>query len=406
MITQSQILNLIPTGINPIINVTQYDYGSRTLQFTIYNGTSEFTLTSSMAARIQGTKPDGHGFDYAATINTTNNIVVADLTQQMTAVSGNVKCEIVLTKSGERIGTLNFILKVQSAGLNDETVVSDSELPDIIAQATAQMEAAAASASQAASSATSASTSASNASTSASNASSYASSASASASEASNYASQAAAWSANPPYIGSNGNWYVYNTTTEAYEDSGIDASITVRIADITMLAYNATPYVTNTGTDTDPIFHLYIPRGASVASCEKTSTSGLVDTYTMTFTDSTTTTFTVTNARSISSIAKTGTSGLVDTYTITYNDGTTSTFNVTNGQDGTSVGDMEKADYDDTGAVLNAGGIVDYVAVEIQTLTNMIDVAYYDSTTESIVFRSPDVAEYDSTTESIVINI
>ena len=41
-----------------------------------------------------------------------------------------------------------------------------------------------------------------------------------------------------------------------------------------------------------------------------------------------------------------------------------------------------------------------------IQTLTNMIDVAYYDSTTESIVFRSPDVAEYDSTTESIVINI
>lgn len=38
-----------------------------------------------------------------------------------------------------------------------------------------------------------------------------------------------------------------------------------------------------------------------------------------------------------IVSITKTGTSGLVDTYTIAYTDGTTSTFNVTNGQDGGS---------------------------------------------------------------------
>lgn len=36
-----------------------------------------------------------------------------------------------------------------------------------------------------------------------------------------------------------------------------------------------------------------------------------------------------------IASITKTGTSGLVDTYTITYTNGTTSTFTVTNGQDG-----------------------------------------------------------------------
>lgn len=38
---------------------------------------------------------------------------------------------------------------------------------------------------------------------------------------------------------------------------------------------------------------------------------------------------------RGISSIQKTSTSGLVDTYTITYSDGTTSTFNVTNGAGG-----------------------------------------------------------------------
>ena len=44
-------------------------------------------------------------------------------------------------------------------------------------------------------------------------------------------------------------------------------------------------------------------------------------------------------DGRGIVSIEKTATVGLVDTYTITYTDGTTSTFDVTNGQDGTGGG-------------------------------------------------------------------
>jgi hypothetical protein len=146
-------------------------------------------------------------------------------------------------------------------------------------------------------------------------------------------AEQAATWSAHPPYIGENGNWWVWNTTTNQYVDSGADASITVDIADITMLAPTATPYVTNTGTDTDPVFHLFIPRGKGIASISKTSTSGLVDTYTITYSDGVTTTFAVTNGNGISAISKTSTSGLVDTYTISYTDGTSTTFTVTNGK-------------------------------------------------------------------------
>ena len=81
------------------------------------------------------------------------------------------------------------------------------------------------------------------------------------------------------------------------------------------------------------------------------------MDTYTVTFTNGNTTTFTVTNGEKgdkgdkgdkgntgntgatgngISTVAKTGTSGLVDTYTITFTNGTTTTFTVTNGADGT----------------------------------------------------------------------
>ena len=74
---------------------------------------------------------------------------------------------------------------------------------------------------------------------------------------------------------------------------------------------------------------------GQSIKAIKKTSTSGLVDTYTITLTDGTTSTFSVTNGKGIASISKTGTSGLVDTYTIRFNDGTTSTFTVANGAKG-----------------------------------------------------------------------
>ena len=364
MITQSTNLNLIPGQVLPHINVSQYDYGSRTLEFKLLNGNQSFTLASSMTAKISGTKADMHGFEYDATVDTTNQKIMADLTQQMTAAAGDVTCELILKKSGERLGTCNFVISVEKAALGDDTIVSDTELPAIIAEATAQMEAAAQSAREADQSANSASGSATAASGSASsantnalkaegyavgkqngtavasgspyyhnNAEYYAGAASSSASSASASADRAEAYSVNVPYIGANGNWWVWNTTQGAYVDTGVDASITVDIEDITMLDPSATPYVTNTGTDTDPVFHLFIPRGKGISSIAKTSTSGLVDTYTITFSDGATTTYTVTNGNGISAISKTSTSGLVDTYTISYTNGTSTTFTVTNGK-------------------------------------------------------------------------
>lgn len=71
---------------------------------------------------------------------------------------------------------------------------------------------------------------------------------------------------------------------------------------------------------------------GRAITSIEKIDTTGLVDTYKISFSDNTSVNFTVTNGSSIKSIAKTGTSGLTDTYTVTLTDNTTSTFTVTNG--------------------------------------------------------------------------
>ena len=84
-----------------------------------------------------------------------------------------------------------------------------------------------------------------------------------------------------------------------------------------------------------DPEIFIAGEDGRGIVSIVKTATSGLVDTYTITYTDNTTSTFNVTNGKDgingqdgadgadgvgIASIAKTGTQGLVDTYTITIN--------------------------------------------------------------------------------------
>ena len=73
---------------------------------------------------------------------------------------------------------------------------------------------------------------------------------------------------------------------------------------------------------------------GSSIADIELTSSVLNVDTYAITLTDGSKTSFQVTNGVSIEDIQRTGVEANVDTYTIYLSDGTTSTFTVTNGRD------------------------------------------------------------------------
>lgn len=206
MITQTIDLNMIPDSPPVIVHVDQYDHGAGRIVAHLYNGDQLYTPTGT--AWIQGTKPDGRGFQYSATLS--GSTVTAELTEQMTAVAGNVRTQIVINETNGRIGTFCFTLAVQKSGLPADTDMSQSEY-QIVEELIEEVIGA----------------------------------------------------SSHAPIIGQNGNWWIWNVEADDYVDSGVDASITVRIADITMLEPGATPYVTNTGTNTDPIFHLFIPRGA-----------------------------------------------------------------------------------------------------------------------------------------------
>jgi len=129
MITQSINLNLISGQVLPRVNASQYDSNTRTLNMNLYNGELAFNVPSGVSGYIQGTKPDRTGFQYSATVTEGSNVVTFDITEQMTAVSGEVTCELVLVDGDDRIATVNFILFVEPAALADDTVISETQLP-------------------------------------------------------------------------------------------------------------------------------------------------------------------------------------------------------------------------------------------------------------------------------------
>jgi hypothetical protein len=296
-------LDIIPRGVSPIINVSQYDVG-RTFKFLLFDGDLAYTIPSGAVVRVEGIKKDKTGFSYECEYS--GNEVTVEVTRQMTVFSGEVKSELRIVYNEVNIGTLNFILKVEDSPISDETDISETEIPAIIELATEQMEAAAESASQAASSAEGASDSEEQSeawATGKINGVDVPATAPQHQNNSKFFAEKAAELTAKMPYVGNNGNWYIYDVTNEQYVDSGFPS------------------------------------RGAQGDT-----------------------------GNGIFSIVKTGTSGLVDTYTITYTDGTTTTFDVTNGRDGTGTGDMLKADYDSNDDVKNAGGIADYVHDDLIT--------------------------------------
>lgn len=152
MIEQTYNLDLVPNGQPLVVNVSQYDVNSRTLTFNLFNGGVAYAPETGTAAYIMGSKPDQTGFIYAMTVS--GNSASVEIYQQMTAVAGDIPCEVRLVDtSGAVIGSANFVLSVEKAALDEDAVISESDIPvfeNLAAQAAASAAEASASATQAA----------------------------------------------------------------------------------------------------------------------------------------------------------------------------------------------------------------------------------------------------------------
>lgn len=134
---QTTKLSMTPGGVLPVVHASQYDTG-RLLTFNLYDGATPYTIPAGSTVLVEGVKEDNHAFQYAVESFSGNQVVVK-LSQQMTAVAGPVECQIRVQSSTADLGTVNFILSVEEGPLNDSTVISDTDLPLIIALATEQM---------------------------------------------------------------------------------------------------------------------------------------------------------------------------------------------------------------------------------------------------------------------------
>lgn len=76
MISQTYDLNLIPSQIPVTIHCSQYDDGSRTFVFNLYEGASAFEIPAGASATFSGVKPDGLGFQYACSITGASQVSV------------------------------------------------------------------------------------------------------------------------------------------------------------------------------------------------------------------------------------------------------------------------------------------------------------------------------------------
>ena len=135
---QVENLQYSPRGVAPIINVSQFDVG-RTFKLVVYDGSEGIGIAGGFSVRVDGIKPDGHGFSYDDNISVTNNEYTITTKEQMTVLAGDVRCELRFSKNGYDVGTVNFILRVEPSPINENTIISDTDLPDIIALAETQM---------------------------------------------------------------------------------------------------------------------------------------------------------------------------------------------------------------------------------------------------------------------------
>lgn len=123
VITQNYDIDLKSTGERPVVKMSQFDTGSRTIAFTVYDG-HELAHIDGMVARVDGTRSDGVAFSVSCTVGTGSKVSFT-ISQEMTKHAGKHAAELVIfDKSGNPIGTQNFVIDVEAAPMVRDSAAS------------------------------------------------------------------------------------------------------------------------------------------------------------------------------------------------------------------------------------------------------------------------------------------
>ncbi len=117
------------------INLKQYDYESRYINFHITNNGNPYQLMPDMQAEIKIHKPDGTKIINFANIDCENNYITTKITKQITVLYGILNADISLFQTEKLISTMPFLLNVEKSPVQNEDISSAHEygvLEDLI----------------------------------------------------------------------------------------------------------------------------------------------------------------------------------------------------------------------------------------------------------------------------------
>ena len=103
-------LNLIPSGVAPIVHLSQYDDG-RQFGIDLFEGESVYVLDGTETLTVNSRKPDGHVVTLSVT-NTGTSSLDVDTVEQLTAVHGVSYAKLKIEKGSVTIATLPFLIDV------------------------------------------------------------------------------------------------------------------------------------------------------------------------------------------------------------------------------------------------------------------------------------------------------
>lgn len=129
MYTITDYLDVTPGGYPTRINLSQYD-NAFTIVLNLFSSVGAFSVGSEATAALVGTKVDGNGYSVAASISDNAVTIIGD--KQLTAVPGENVFEIVIYDDDKEIRTSNFIIDVERAALDKDTIVSQSKIRELV----------------------------------------------------------------------------------------------------------------------------------------------------------------------------------------------------------------------------------------------------------------------------------
>ncbi len=128
MIIYEYDLDVTPGGVPVCVNLSQYDQ-NYILKFRLYSRQGYLDIKSGTTVRIRGTKRDGNGYSADAIIS--GNVITVSGDKQMTAVAGKQFFELQLESDEKELNTANFIVCVERAPMDKDTVKSESVIKEL-----------------------------------------------------------------------------------------------------------------------------------------------------------------------------------------------------------------------------------------------------------------------------------